>query len=110
INLKAARRRMYFVRHPEQAVFNRAAFDARGRASASGAALGADGKLFRFLLARGRDPFGFGFKLELVGNHADGPGGTGLDRHRGDYTAAPAGPGGTVTIARQVSLARNGLP
>ena len=53
IDLDAAKGRMVFVRDPEHAVFDGTVFDARGRASAAGAAFGDDSKFFRFLLPGG---------------------------------------------------------
>src|ERR1039457_396617 len=82
VHLNAAEGRMIFIRHPEHAVFNRAIFHAGGRAGAARAALGDDRQLLWLLLARGRNACGFGFELELVRHHADGPG---LSGHAVDY-------------------------
>jgi hypothetical protein len=72
INLDAAEGRIVLVGNPEHAVFDRAVFDAGGRAGAAGAAFGDDGELFRFFLARGGDALGARFKLLLVGHHSRG--------------------------------------
>src|SRR5205807_9985811 len=87
IDRDSAKRRRVFVGNPEHAIFHRTVFHAGGRAGASGTALGDDGELFRLLLARGGKALGSRFKLELVGNHPDCPGSTGLRRHRDDYTS-----------------------
>src|SRR6266850_995139 len=71
-NLDAAKRRTVLVRHPEHAVLDRAVLDAGRRSRAPGAAFRDDGEFFRFLLARGGDSLGAGFKLLLVGHHSGG--------------------------------------
>jgi len=60
---------MVFVRDPEHAVFDGTVFDARGRASAAGAAFGDDSKFFRFLLPGGGNAHRARFVLQFVGHH-----------------------------------------
>ena len=68
INLNAAERRMVLVRNPEHAVFDGTVFHAGGRASATRAAFGDDGKFFGLFLARGGDAFGTRLVLQFVRN------------------------------------------
>ena len=77
VNRDAADGRAVFVRHPEHAVFHRTILDACRGAGASGAAFRDDGEFLRLLLARSGQAFGPGFRLHLVGDHADGFGGAG---------------------------------
>ena len=86
IDCDPAERRIILVRHPEHAIFHWAIFDAGRRAGASRAALGDDREFFGFLLARGGESLGLGFKLELVRNHPNGLGRSRCSRHRRDYS------------------------
>jgi len=72
IHLDAAEGRMILVGNPEHAVFDGAVFDTGGRAGATGAALGDNGKFFGFFLARGVNPLRAGLALHLIRHHAGG--------------------------------------
>src|SRR5215471_1512376 len=74
VDLNAAKGWMVLIGHPEHAVFDRAVLDAGRRAGASGTALGDYCQFFGLFLPRRSKALGFRFKLELVGDHSDGPG------------------------------------